>query len=66
MEIRFNKKLYTRKAIETAIEAYDNLAEFVLTENDEYFLVKISSVNSEIGDVIGDEFNNFVLAQIRV
>lgn len=66
MEIRFNKKFYTRKAIETAIEAYDDLAEFVFTENDEYFLVKISSVNSEIGDVIGDEFSNFVLAQIRV
>lgn len=66
MEIRFNKKLYTRKAIETAIEAYDDLAEFLLTENDEYFLVNIAKVNSEIGDVIGDEFSNFVLAQIRV
>ena len=66
MEIRFNKKLYSRKAIEIAIEAYDNLAEFLVTENDEYFLVNITKVNSEVGDAIGDEFSNFVLAQIRV
>lgn len=65
MEIRFNKKLYSSKAIEIAIEAYDDLAEFLLSENDEYFLVKISSVNSEMGDVIGDEFSNFVLAQAK-
>ena len=66
MEIRFNKKLYSRKAIETAIEAYKDLAEFLVTENDEYFLVNITKVNPEMGDVVGDEFSNFVLAQIRV
>ena len=65
MEIRFNKKLYPVAAIKNAIEAYNSLAEFVLSDVEDYFVVRINNIETEIEPVLKDEFCNYVLAQVK-
>lgn len=61
--INFNKKIYTKKAIHSAIEAFENLASFNIREKGNYFIVKIDDMDKEVEDRLKDEFCNFVLAE---
>ncbi|MDO8260711.1 MAG: HxsD-like protein [Candidatus Magasanikbacteria bacterium] len=65
MEIKYNKKLYNKKALEAGIEAYEGLADFVLSEEENYFILNLKNIKAELSEVIVDEFSNFVLAQAK-
>ncbi len=65
MEIKFNKNLYNRQAIERAIADYQGLAVFALTEDEQYFQVALCEIDNEVGDKIEDEFANYVLAGMK-
>jgi len=59
--IKFNKKIYTLKAVKKAVEEFKNLANFTIKELDGYFEVKIDKIDQEVKDVIKDEFANYAL-----
>jgi len=63
-EIKFNTKIYKKKAIQEAVSAYSHLANFTLKETAGFIKVKIEKidrVNSGIKNIIADEFANYVL-----
>ena len=66
MEIKFNKKLYTIKAIQEAIKTYKELADFVLSEEENYFFVNLTNIDKELELVIQDEFCNYVLSNVKI
>lgn len=59
--IKFNKLIYSRPCIVSAIRAYKKIAVFNLRENKDYYLVEISK--NDLGAEIAakDEFCNYVL-----
>jgi len=59
--IRFNKKIYSLAAIKKAIEEFKNLAEFKVTDTNDYLEVEIDKIDHEVKDVLKDEFSNYVL-----
>lgn len=61
MEIKFDKKLYNKNAIEAAIQDYREVADFDLAEGDNLYTVKISKIDKEVEKIIKDEFCNYVL-----
>lgn len=65
MEIKFNKKLYTKEAIEEAITAYKELAVFSLADSEDYWKVKIDKQGELETDLLRAEFSNFVLANVK-
>ena len=65
MSINFNKKLYTLKAIKSAIKAYKGLAKFSLKDKKKYIIVDLKNIDKDVQPVIKDEFCNYVLAELR-
>lgn len=66
MEIKFNKKLYTKEAIQAAVKAYDGLADFDLEEDANYFIVNLDKIDKEVELNIRDEFCNYVLSNVKI
>lgn len=64
-KIIFNKKIYTKQAIENSIDAYSQLADFCVSNDKNYFIVSIDKIDKGVKNVIRDEFCNFVLAELR-
>lgn len=62
MQISFNKKIYSQQAIKKSIKDYEHLADFTLSQNKYYFLIKITNPKIEIKDILIDEFANYVLS----
>lgn len=65
MEIRFNKNLYKRDALEGAIADYKGLALFDLREDENYFVVNLHDIDNEVVEKIEDEFANYVLVGMK-
>ncbi|MDD5005954.1 MAG: HxsD-like protein [Candidatus Omnitrophica bacterium] len=61
-KVRFNTKIYKKKAIQNAVSAYSNLARFSLKQTNSYIEVKIDKVSSGFNNIIIGEFSNYVLA----
>jgi len=59
--IKFNKKIYSLEAINKAIEEFKNLADFKVTDSNDYLEVEIDKIGNEVKDVLKDEFSNYVL-----
>lgn len=59
--IKFNKLIYSRPCIVSAIRAYKKVAVFNLRESKDYYLVEISKNNLGSEIVAKDEFCNYVL-----
>lgn len=59
-ELKFNPKIYKRKAVKEAIAAFSHLAEFKLNDRG-YIRVKIEHIDRRFKDVLTDEFSNYVL-----
>ena len=59
--INFDKKLYKLKAIKLAINEYQNLANFNLSQKANYFQVELKNIDKEVKKIIKDEFCNYVL-----
>lgn len=58
--IAYDKSLYSRQAIERAIEDYREIAHIFLTENKEEYLCEFREAQGEI-ELIQNEFSNYVL-----
>jgi ribosomal protein L18E len=65
MIVRFNKKIYSREAIQKAMSQWRKMANFELKENKNYFLVKISKVKPNLKEGFSDEFSNFALSLMK-
>jgi len=65
MEINFNKKFYSQRAIKKAIRAYQKLARFKIKEEKKYFRVILDKIDPEIKNIIKDEFSNYVLSEVE-
>ncbi|MDD3032354.1 MAG: HxsD-like protein [Bacilli bacterium] len=61
MEIKFDKNIYNKKALENTIQAYKELANIEFSEVDNFYIVAMSNVDEEVKDLIGDEFCNYLL-----
>lgn len=59
--LRFNNKIYKESAIKKAISAYSDFAKFSLIKDNKYIKVKVDKINPDVGNIITDEFTNFVL-----
>lgn len=64
-KINFNKKIYTKKAIEKSIEAFSHLARFRVSPSAGHFVVSADAVDEDVKDVFKDEFCDFVLAELK-
>lgn len=60
--INFNKKIYTEDAIRRGAKAFAALANFKISENKNYFIVKINGADRNDENALADEFSNFVLS----
>lgn len=56
-----NKKIYSQIALEKAIVEYQGVAKITYQSLPEYFEINFKEVDSELGDIIKDEFANYVL-----
>jgi isocitrate lyase len=65
MLISFNKKIYSKQAVQKAIKDYADLADFLFAQNKKYFLVKTKNIQPRIKNVFPDEFSNYVLSLIK-
>ena len=61
MNIKFNRQIYSLKAIKLAIEDYKELADFNLKQDKNYIQVKIKNINKKFKKIIKEEFCNYVL-----
>lgn len=60
--INFNKKIYAEKAVRQAVKAFASLANFKISENKKYFIVKIGGADRNDENALAGEFSNFVLS----
>ena len=64
--LKFNKKLYTKKAISSAKKAYQGFCNFERTKEDKgYWQVCFKNINQETANLIKDEFSNYLLCLMR-
>ncbi|MDD2227342.1 MAG: HxsD-like protein [Clostridia bacterium] len=61
MEIKFFKKIYSKKGVDNAINAYSNLAQIKFVEDDSFYFITMENIDDEVRDIIKDEFCNYVL-----
>jgi len=61
MELKYHKKIYTKKGLKSAIEAFSALAEWSLDSDDEYYIVSCNNIDESLRDSVADEFGNFAL-----
>lgn len=66
MLIRFDKKLYSLKAVKSAIKKYRNLADFGLKQKKNRIEVNLENIDKDVNNVIKDEFCNYVLYSMKI
>lgn len=62
MIIQLNNGIYNKESIQKAINDYSQLADFNLTEEDDYFIVQMNNIDKDVKSVIKDEFCNYLLS----
>lgn len=65
MLINFDKKLYSFKAVKSAVKEYQNLADFDLKQKSKYIQVRLKNINKEVRPIIKDEFCNYILSLMK-
>ena len=65
MTITFNKNFYKLAVLKRAIQAYRGLADFKIKKEKNNYRVVLEGINSEVKANIGDEFSNYVLAEMK-
>ncbi len=65
VKIKFSKKLYKAIAINEAIEAYDEVADFSFKKVGNALEVEIKNPDTDLKNIIKDEFCNYVLAGMQ-
>jgi len=59
--LRFNKSIYSKKAVQDAVRAYFSLAKFSLFERKVYWQVRIAQLPPGLKNRLPLEFSNAVL-----
>jgi hypothetical protein len=60
MRLKFDGRLYSRQAVDMAIEAFSDLARFKVTES--AGIINVELKGADVDAEVGDEFSNFVLS----
>jgi len=63
--LSFNKKIYSKQAVQKAIKDYADLADFLFAQNKKYLLVKVKNIRPELKKTFPDEFSNYILSLPR-
>jgi len=63
--LKFNNKIYGKKAIQKAVSAYTHLAKFKVKNEKDYIKVTIEEIAPEVKEVFADEFANYVLGMAK-
>jgi len=61
MELRFDRRLYTKTALKEAVESFSHLATFSITEEDTQYVLTLTDIDGDVDDVIKEEFANHAL-----
>lgn len=62
MEMLFNKKIYTQKALKGTADAFGQLAEFKIGAEGDYYKVSVTKLlDDEVESSLMDEFANYAL-----
>ena len=64
-KIHFNRKIYTKKAIDNSIKAFSHLARFRVAKYGGYFVVSADAIDADVKSVFKDEFCDFVLEELK-
>lgn len=64
--LRFNRKIYSERAIEEAKHIYSSFANIILKKNDKYFNLRLYNIAEDYKEIIADEFANSVLMFTKV
>jgi len=65
MNIKFHKSIYKKNAITKAISEFDQLADFDIFSEGQYFVVQATKIELEFKNTLNDEFSNYVLSLLR-
>ena len=65
ISIAFNKDFYNLRAIKKAIQDYQGLADFEISQNKKAITVELKEIKPEVKKNIRDEFSNYVLALMK-
>ena len=63
--LKFNCKIYKKELIEKAALDFAHLAQFTITAEKGYVVVKGRKIVPEVRSILFDEFANYILAQTR-
>jgi hypothetical protein len=63
LTLQLHRKLYRPAALETATEAFGDLASISVLRSDRYFIVTFTEVDPDVEAVLTQEFANYVLAE---
>lgn len=63
--IKFNKKLYSQKVINAVAKEFKDLADIKISSQGNYFVATFSQVDSDVEEVIIDEFGNYALFAMK-
>lgn len=62
---KFTKEFYDRKTIELAVKAYSEIAQFKITEDNDYYYCDVLSYKYD-PDLVLNEFSNYVLGTMKI
>lgn len=65
MLIKFDKKLYSLKAVKSAVKKYRDLADFDLKQRKNCIEVNLGNIDKDVINAIKDEFCNYVLYSMK-
>ena len=61
MELRFDRRLYTKTALDEAAESFSHLATITMQEEGDQYILSFTDVDSDVNEVIREEFANHAL-----
>ena len=65
LPVNFHKKLYNPKAIKSAVNQYQDWADFNVAQKGNYIRVELKNIDKDVKEVIKDEFCNYVLFESK-
>ncbi len=66
MQMKFNKKIYNKKALKRAITDFRDFATFQLETNANYYIIRTAEkINTKNQAELSDEFGNYALGLLK-
>jgi len=61
MQLKYNKAIYKKSALEKTAREFKHLAEFEINQIKNYYTVNVDKVDKNSAGLLADEFSNYVL-----